>query len=170
MSKDPEHHHHDRRHARCLVVTVSDSRALETDTGGALVTELLRAHGHEVVGRKLVKDEVAAIRSATLVGVEDERVDAVVLTGGTGISPRDVTPEAILPMLDRVLPGFGEAFRQLSFSEVGTAGILSRATAGSVGTTLVFAVPGSPDACRLAVDKLIGPLLGHALAMMVPRR
>ena len=170
MSKNPEHHHHDHRKARCLVVTVSDTRTPATDTGGALVAELLQKHGHEVVGRKLTKDDVPAIRAATLAGVEDERVDAVVLTGGTGISPRDVTPEAILPMLERQLPGFGEAFRQLSVKEVGPAGILSRAVAGTVGTTFVFAVPGSPDACRLAVDELIGPLLGHALAMLIPRR
>jgi molybdopterin adenylyltransferase len=168
MSHDPGHHHHDLRDARCLVLTVSDTRTAASDTGGPTVVDLLRAHGHEVIGQQIVKDDLAAIRSATLVAIEDERVDAVVLTGGTGISPRDVTPEAILPMLDRVLPGFGEAFRQLSFADIGPAAMLSRACAGVVGTTLVFALPGSPAACRLGVEKLVGPVLGHALAMMSP--
>ena len=168
MSRDPKHHQGERR-ARCLVITVSDTRTSVSDTGGPLVADLLRSHGHEVVGQKLVKDDIAAIRSATLEGVEDKGVDAVLLTGGTGISPHDVTPEAILPLFDRSLPGFGEAFRQLSFAEIGPAAVLSRACGGAVGATLVFALPGSPDACRLGVDKLVGPLLSHALATLSPK-
>ncbi|MBI5510062.1 MAG: MogA/MoaB family molybdenum cofactor biosynthesis protein [Deltaproteobacteria bacterium] len=170
MSKNDEHHQHDATPACCLVVTVSDSRTLETDVGGAAVAAGLERHGHRVLARRLVKDEVAAIRAAVLAGIEDERVDAVVLTGGTGISPRDVTPEALQPMLDRHLPGFGELFRQLSFAAAGPVALLSRALAGVVGTTLVFALPGSPSACSLGTEQLIAPVLGHAVVMLDPPR
>ena len=145
----------------CCVVTVSDTRTLETDTGGALLAELLEAGGHEVLGREIVPDDVSAIRAACERALAEPRCGAVLLTGGTGVAPRDVTPEAVRPLFDRELPGFGELFRMLSWEEIGSAALVSRATAGMVGPSVVFALPGSRGAIRTAVTKLILPELGH---------
>jgi molybdenum cofactor biosynthesis protein B len=143
---------------------VSDSRTLETDTGGALVAELLAAHGHCVVSREIVRDESSAIQVALRAALRREGVDAVVLTGGTGIAPRDVTPESVEPLLERSIPGFGELFRMLSFQEIGSAALLSRALAGLACGRVVFVLPGSRGAVRLAMERLILPELGHLLA------
>jgi molybdenum cofactor biosynthesis protein B len=143
------------------VITVSDTRTLADDSGGALVCELLEAAGHEVALREIVKDEREAIRAALARALASADCAAVVLTGGTGISPRDVTPEAVEPLLERALPGFGELFRQLSFAEIGAAAMLSRALAGLARGKPVFALPGSRAAVRLALDRLILPELGH---------
>jgi molybdenum cofactor biosynthesis protein B len=143
------------------VLTVSDTRTLETDTGGALLGELLQAAGHPLVSRAVVPDEVEAIRRAALAALAAPDARALIVTGGTGAAPRDVTPEAIEPLLERVLPGFGELFRMLSWQEIGSAALLSRALAGLREGRVVFVVPGSRAALRLAMEKLILPELGH---------
>jgi molybdopterin adenylyltransferase len=143
------------------VLTVSDTRTLETDTGGALVAELLAAAGHPVVSRERVPDEPDAIRRAALAALESPGVRALVVTGGTGIAPRDVTPDTLEPLLERVVPGFGELFRALSFQEIGSAALLSRALAGLRAGRVVFVLPGSRGAVRLAMERLILPELGH---------
>jgi molybdenum cofactor biosynthesis protein B len=148
-------------HVPTAVVTVSDTRTLETDTGGALVAELLAAAGHPVVSRSVVRDEPDEIRRALEAALAEPEVRAVILTGGTGVAPRDVTPETVEPLLDRVIPGFGELFRMLSYEEIGSAALLSRALAGLRAGRVVFALPGSRGALRLALEKLILPELGH---------
>jgi molybdenum cofactor biosynthesis protein B len=151
---------------RVATVTVSDSRVGATDTGGALLRALVLAAGFSHDSHAIVRDEVSEIRAALERAVARERVDAVILTGGTGIGPRDVTLEAVEPLLACRLDGFGEAFRRLSWDQVGARSILSRAAAGVMSGRLVFALPGSPKAVQLAMDRIIAPLLEHALAML----
>jgi len=156
---------------RCYVLTVSDTRSIEDDRGGALLEELLEQAGHEVVGRRIVRDEASLIVDAievALDGIDDP--EAIIVTGGTGIAPRDRTPEAIGPLLTKELPGFGELFRQLSYEEVGPAAMLSRAFAGVIGRTLLFAVPGSVNAVRLATERLIAPEIAHMIRELRPER
>lgn len=162
----PSHHaHHHRQVAPedvpTAIVTVSDTRTLESDTGGQLVEELLHSAGQTVSGRRVVKDEPEAIRAALLAALADPGSRAVVFTGGTGIAPRDVTPDTVEPLLERVIPGFGELFRMLSYEDIGSAALLSRALAGLSGGKVVFVIPGSRGAVRLALEKLILPELGH---------
>ncbi len=155
------HRAHGPRNVPTQVITVSDTRTLESDTGGALVAELLSAGGHSVVSREVVRDDCAEIQAALGRALTHDAVRAVVLTGGTGISPRDVTPESVEPLLERVIPGFGELFRMLSFHEIGSAALLSRALAGLASGRVVFVLPGSRAAIRLALERLILPELGH---------
>ncbi len=166
--------HHHRRAAPSVVstaiVTVSDTRTLETDTGGALVETMLGEAGHPVSGRRIVPDEPDAIRGALVEALADESARAVVFTGGTGIAPRDVTPDTIEPALDRVIPGFGELFRMLSYEDIGSAALLSRGLAGLVDGKVVFVIPGSRGAVRLAMEKLILPELGHLAGEAVKTR
>ncbi len=143
------------------VITVSDTRTLETDRGGALVVELLEGAGHTIRSREIVADEPDAIRDAMERGLSDPQVRAIVLTGGTGVAPRDVTPDTVEPMLERVVPGFGEFFRALSFEEIGSAALLSRALAGLARGRVIFVLPGSRGAVRLALERLILPEIGH---------
>jgi molybdopterin adenylyltransferase len=162
----PSHHGHHHRQAApedvpTAVVTVSDTRDLASDTGGQLVEAMLREAGQSVVGRRIVKDEPAAIAEALSAALADPAVRAVIFTGGTGIAPRDVTPETIEPRLERVIPGFGELFRMLSYADIGSAALLSRALAGLAAGKVVFVIPGSRGAVRLALEKLILPELGH---------
>lgn len=145
----------------CAVLTISDTRTPETDSGGALLCELLRAAGHRVLQHRIVPDEVDAIRAAALAALGDAECRVLLMTGGTGIAPRDVTPEALRPLLDRELPGFGELFRSLSYQEIGSAALLSRALAGLRGEQVLFALPGSRGAIRTALEKLVLPELGH---------
>lgn len=149
--------------AAVRIIVVSSSRSLEDDRSGELIARLLKGAGHGVLGRELVDDDPVEIAEAVRRAAGDARVDALVLTGGTGLSARDLTPEALRPLLDREIEGFGELFRMLSFQEVGAAAMLSRALAGIVGTMPVFALPGSRAACRLAVESLILPELAHLL-------
>jgi molybdenum cofactor biosynthesis protein B len=145
------------------VVTISDTRTLDDDTGGALVANLLEGAGHIVISRSVVPDNRGQIVNAVLELASDPSVDAVITTGGTGIARRDVTPEAVSSIFDRELSGFGELFRMLSWNEIASAAMLSRATAGSIGSTAVFCVPGSRNAIRLAMEKLILPEIAHVV-------
>lgn len=146
------------------VLTVSTSRIGATDKSGPLLRGLLEAAGHHVAGHGIVVDDPAAIGAALDAALGDPAVQVVVLTGGTGISARDCTPAVVRPRLDRLLPGFGELFRLLSWQEIGSAAMLSDAVAGIAGGKPVFALPGSTGACRLAMEKLILPELGHLTA------
>jgi molybdenum cofactor biosynthesis protein B len=145
---------------RCGVITISDTRTPETDTSGAAIRSALSAAGHNVVRYAVLKDEPAQI--AQLVrDMEAEGCQVILTSGGTGISRRDSTFEAIDALLEKRLPGFGELFRMLSYSDIGPGAMLSRATAGCYGRALVFCMPGSTGAVRLALEKLILPELRH---------
>jgi molybdenum cofactor biosynthesis protein B len=149
---------------RCLIVTVSDTRTAETDKSGGLIRRLLEAHGHPVAGHRIVPDEFGRIVALLREAAGDPAVETVLLNGGTGIAARDVTVEAVRSLLDKELPGFGELFRYLSFTEdIGPAAMLSRAVAGTLGRKAVFAMPGSTGAVRLAMTRLILPELGHVM-------
>jgi molybdopterin adenylyltransferase len=141
------------------VLTVSDTRTLETDTSGALIFEKLSDAGHVVVAREIVPDDLAELRVKLVSWIADERVDVVVATGGTGITARDVTPDALAPLVTKPIPGFGELFRMLSYEDIGASTIQSRAEAALCKTTLVFLLPGSNGAVKLALDKIILPQL-----------
>jgi molybdenum cofactor biosynthesis protein B len=145
------------------VVTVSDTRSVADDTGGQLIVDLLEERGHIVAARTIVTDDVDKIVSAVLDMCGNPAISAVITTGGTGIARRDVTFEAVTSILDRSIDGFGELFRMLSYDEIGSAAMLSRATAGAIGSTAVFALPGSRNAIRLAMEKLILPELAHVV-------
>lgn len=156
-----EHKAHAPRAVRCLVCTVSDSKTEETDTSGRVLRDLLVAAGHEVRGYRLVRDEPAEVQAVLDAACADPAVQVVLFTGGTGITARDRTYEAVEARLERRLPGFGELFRMLSYQEIGPAAMLSRAQAGVCAGRVVFSLPGSPAACRLALERLILPELGH---------
>ena len=145
----------------CAVVTVSDTRTEETDRGGGAIVELLSRAGHAVAAKTIVPDDPDRVRGAVQAGVGAADVDAVITTGGTGITQRDGTYEVVSALLDKRIDGFGELFRALSFQEIGPAAMLSRACAGLAGGTIVISVPGSENAVRLAMTKLILPELGH---------
>lgn len=156
------------------VLTVSDTRTRATDTSGDLIEERLKAAGHRVAARVILKDDVDALRAQVRAWIEDPDIEAVISTGGTGLTRRDVTPEAVAPLITKPIPGFGELFRWLSYEEIGTATIESRACAGVAGDTLIFCLPGSTGACRLGMDKIILPQLNSTtapcnLAEMLPR-
>ncbi len=156
-----EHRQAARANVRVAVITISDTRTLATDSSGQLLVDAFIAGGYEIIERLIVPDEVQEIRAAVTRLVQAGVVDAIVTTGGTGIAPRDRTPEAIEGMIEVPLPGFGELFRMLSYQEIGPAAMLSRAFAGRVASTLVFCLPGSNNAIRLAVDKLLLAELRH---------
>jgi molybdopterin adenylyltransferase len=164
MSQTSEMHHRaaeERGPVRIAVVTVSDSRTEETDTNGRYLRERIAAAGHQLVGYRIVLDEpdqvVAALEQ--MAGAEGARI--VIFNGGTGVSKRDTTFDAISTRLGKTLPGFGELFRMLSWEQVGSAAMLSRAVAGVYGDSVVISTPGSPAAVRLAWEKLIEPELKH---------
>jgi molybdenum cofactor biosynthesis protein B len=164
------------RIARCAVLTISDTRTAETDTGGKLIREALTEAGHQVVDCVIVKDEPDQIKhqldawlaqpgqvAGAEAGAGAGAFDLIVTTGGTGISSRDTTIEVVERLLDKKLEGFGELFRMLSWDEVGPAAMLSRAVAGLAGDSLIFALPGSTNAVGLAMSKLILPELAHLI-------
>ena len=155
-----EHHAAAPRTVSVAVVTLSDSRSPADDRTGDTIVALLEAAGYSVAGRELVREDPPAIRAALEAALAGP-AQAVILNGGTGIAPRDSTPEIVAPLLECELPGFGELFRQLSFREIGAAAMLSRALAGVARGKLLFALPGSKAACRLALERLILPELGH---------
>jgi len=160
-----EHKQHAPTRLRFAIVTMSDSRSPAQDASGDLIASLAQAAGHEVGMRTLVKDDAASIRAAFERALASE-ADLVVGTGGTGFAPRDVTPDAVAPLLERAIPGFGELFRALSFQEVGSAAMASRAEAGIARGKPVFLLPGSTKACRLAMERLILPEAGHLVGLL----
>jgi molybdenum cofactor biosynthesis protein B len=141
------------------VVTVSDTRDLQTDTSGALIVESLAAAGHRIVERQLIRDELLALRALFARLRDEPAVQVVIATGGTGLTARDVTPEALEPLVSKPILGFGELFRSLSYAEIGASTIQSRATAALCEKTLFFVLPGSRNAVRLALEKIILPQL-----------
>jgi molybdenum cofactor biosynthesis protein B len=162
MSTVPESHRQQAPRAlRCAVLTVSDTRTLETDRGGQAVVEHLERGGHEIVARALVPDEPQALRETLGRWLTELDPHAILLTGGTGIGSRDLTWETLAELYTKTLPGYGELFRMLSYQEIGPAAMLSRATGGLVGSAVVLTMPGSPAAVKLAMEKLILPELGH---------
>lgn len=163
-----EAHHkaHAPSRVRCAVITASSTRTAEDDAAGRLLQDLLAEAGHPVAFYRVVPDDVAAIQAAVREAAEAARV--VLVTGGTGLAPTDVTVEAVTPLLDRRLPGFGELFRWLSYQEIGTAAILSRALAGVVEGRFVACLPGSPAGARLALEQVLLPELGHIVQQIGP--
>ena len=143
------------------MLTISDTRTEDTDSGGRAVVDLLTEGGHTVVGKMIVPDDPDWVRQAVEAQLADPNVQAVITTGGTGISSRDQTYEAISDILEKRVDGFGELFRALSYQEVGTAAILSRALAGTAKRKIIISIPGSENAVRLALTKLVLPELGH---------
>jgi molybdopterin adenylyltransferase len=157
-----EHKSHAPASVSAFVVTCSDSRDASRDESGKAIRALLEKHGHVVAGSKVIHDEPAEIRAA-LNEAQGTGARAVIFNGGTGIGRRDSTVETLEPMFEKRLPGFGEIFRALSFAEIGSPAMLSRACAGTVNGMVVFALPGSPNAVTVAMERLILPELGHAV-------
>jgi len=145
----------------CYVITVSDTRSEETDTSGRAIAELLKAAGHAVVGRAIVRDDPEQVRSTIERQLANPDVQVIIATGGTGITSRDGTYEAVSGLLHKRLDGFGELFRMLSYQDIGSAAMMSRACAGLAGGRIVASLPGSEAAVRLAMEKLLIPELGH---------
>lgn len=155
-------HSDGERQIRCFVATVSDTRTVETDKSGKLIKELILEKGHECIDHVIVKDEKQQIQELILDVVTENKVDAILLTGGTGISARDVTIEAVENIIEKEINGFGELFRMLSYQEdIGSSAMLSRAISGVVNGKVIFAMPGSTGAVKLAMNKLILPELHH---------
>jgi len=148
---------------KIAVISVSTTRGLADDKAGAWIKKQVKKEGHEVVIHQTVTDDIEAIKELTLHVTEKISPDAIIMTGGTGISPKDVTIEAVKPLFEKELTAFGTLFTQLSFEEIDSAAILSRATAGIIKNTIIFCMPGSIKACKLACNALIFPELGHIL-------
>lgn len=141
------------------VLTVSDTRSQAEDTSGQLLVDRLTASGHQLADRMLVPDDIYRLRAEVSRWVADPAIQVVLVTGGTGFTDRDSTPEALMPLFDKQIEGFGELFRQISFDEIGTATIQSRAVAGMANHTLIFCMPGSTNACGTAWDGILGEQL-----------
>ena len=164
MSESVEKHREaSPERVRVAVLTISDTRTPETDTGGNTIVELMREAGHEVSRREIVEDDAPRIEMVLQEFLADASVDAVITTGGTGISARDTTYEVVSRLIDKKLDGFGELFRMLSYEEIGAAAILSRAVAGAAGSKFVACLPGSTNAVRLAMKKLLVPEIPHVV-------
>jgi molybdenum cofactor biosynthesis protein B len=160
-----EHRARGARQVACAILTVSDTRTLETDSSGAMARDLLVQAGHRVVCHEILPDEPERVRARVGAWLEDGDVEAVVVNGGTGLAPRDTTYEAIVGLLEKRLDGFGELFRMLSFEQIGAAAMLSRAVAGVARGTVVVSMPGSTAAVELAMSKLVVPELGHMVKL-----
>ncbi len=146
---------------RCYVLTISDTRIVSTDTSGRAIAELLEANGHQVSGRGIVRDDPEAIRAAIAQQLDDASAQVIITTGGTGITSRDSTYEVVCNLIEKRLDGFGELFRMLSYEAIGPAAMLSRACAGTASGKIIVSLPGSENAVRLAMNKLLLPELGH---------
>ena len=151
---------------RCYILTVSDTRTPETDTSGRAIRDLLEGAGHVVSGHDVEKDDPDRITVRLRERLADSATQVIISTGGTGISARDGTFEAVAAMFEKRLDGLGELFRMISFEEIGAAAMLSRATAGTVGRKAIFALPGSEKAVRLAMTRLVIPELGHVVQQL----
>ncbi|CAN5269465.1 molybdenum cofactor biosynthesis protein MoaB [soil metagenome] len=162
MSESVEKHREAApEHVRVAILTISDTRTPENDTGGDVIQELMEEAGHEITGRSIVKDEPSSIRTTLVDLLANSGVDAIITTGGTGIAARDTTYEVVNRMIEKKLDGFGEIFRMLSYEEIGAAAVLSRAVAGAVGAKFIASLPGSRNGVRLAVEKLLVPEISH---------
>src|SRR5262245_54229548 len=156
------------------VLTVSDTRTLETDTSGKYIIDRLTEVGHRIVARAIVKDGELVIRAQLAQWIADPGVDVIIATGGTGVTPRDVTPEALAPLVSKAIPGFGELFRWISYEEIGSSTVQSRADAALCGQTYVFLLPGSTSGVRTGIEKILIPQLDHRqkpcnFVMLLPR-
>ncbi len=149
----------------CAIVTISDSRTIETDTSGQLIRSLLSGSGHQVSHYEILPDEPDRIVAA-IAQLSSQPIDILLFNGGTGIAPRDTTYEAIASLLEKTLPGFGEIFRMLSFAQVGSRAMASRAIAGTIGHQVVFSMPGSSKAVKLAMEQLILPEMVHLVKQL----
>ena len=158
-----EHRAHSPASVACFVLTVSDTRTLATETSGRTIADLLAGAGHTVVDRQIVKDDPDAVQQIIRGALTHDQVRAIITTGGTGVSRRDSTLEAVTALFEKRLDGFGELFRMLSFEEIGSAAMLSRATAGVAQGRVLFMLPGSEAAVRLGMTRLILPELGHVV-------
>lgn len=158
------HHGNSPRGVRVAVLTVSDSRTRDTDESGPLVRALAEAAGHSVIASRIVADAPDAVRTAIEDWLGDVRCEAILITGGTGISARDRTYESVVALLDRRIDGYGELFRSLSFQDIGARAMISRAVGGVARGRPLFTMPGSPAAVRLAMESLILPALGHVVS------
>jgi molybdenum cofactor biosynthesis protein B len=161
-----EHKERGKRSIRCFVVTVSDTRDESTDTSGQTIKSLLSGEGHQTNGYRIVKDEAAQIEAQLNEALASESVDAVIVNGGTGIAPRDGTFEVVNRFLEKKLDGFGEIFRYLSYLDIGSAAIMSRAAAGTARGKVLISLPGSKGAVSLAMEKLILPELRHMVSQL----
>jgi len=166
MSVAEHHRSYSPASVACFVLTVSDSRTLQTDTSGRAIATLLEAAGHRVTGRQIARDEPADVAGIVRGVLAAGDTQVVITTGGTGIARRDSTYEALVTLFDKELDGFGELFRRLSFDAIGPAAMLSRATAGVISGRAVFLLPGSEHAVRLAMERLILPELGHIVGQL----
>jgi molybdenum cofactor biosynthesis protein B len=161
-----EHKAKGKRSIACFVVTVSDTRDETTDTSGQLIKSLLAAENHQLTGYRIVKDEPEQIAALLRDALNQKEVEAIIVNGGTGISPRDGTYEVIVKLLEKRLDGFGEIFRFLSYQDIGSAAIMSRAVAGSAQGKVLISLPGSKGAVGLAMEKLILPELRHMVSQL----
>ncbi|PSB02122.1 MogA/MoaB family molybdenum cofactor biosynthesis protein [Merismopedia glauca] len=150
----------------CAVITVSDSRSQDNDKSGQSIRELLLLAGHQIGFYEIIKDEPSQIRARLDTICRDSTIQAIIFNGGTGIAPRDRTYETLEPLLEKVLPGFGEIFRFLSYQEIGSRAIASRAIAGTYQNRVIFSIPGSTTAVKLAMEKLILPELAHLVRLV----
>lgn len=162
------------RPLRVAVLTVSDTRDETTDKSGALLVDRLRTAGHTLAAKAIVRDDIYAIRAIVSGWIADSNVEVVLTTGGTGLTGRDGTPEAVAPLLDKEIDGFGELFRTISYDEIGPSSFQSRCVAGVANATYIFCLPGSSNACATGWDKLIAPQLDFRtrpcnLAELIPR-
>lgn len=156
-----EHRHTAPTSVSMSIITLTDSRSREEDTTGQMIYQMLSDAGHQVTDPEIIPEDRPAMTLGLERVLEDDRIQGVILNGGTGVASRDITPEVVRPFLDKELPGFGELFRHLSYQEIGSAALLSRALAGIARKKVIFVLPGSRNACRLALEKLILPELGH---------
>ena len=156
-----EHREKSPQQISCAVITVSDTRTLADDKSGAEIVRQLESAGHNITERKILKDELIEIRQLVEQLSQNDDIEVILITGGTGIAPRDQTPEAVKPLFTKELPGYGELLRMLSYEEIGAAAMLSRAVGGIVDKTVVLTTPGSTAAVRLAMEKLVLPEIGH---------
>jgi molybdenum cofactor biosynthesis protein B len=145
----------------CAVITVSDSRTMETDESGSVIIEKLNSNGHQVVDYRIVHDNISEIKGAITANLENVEVKVIICNGGTGIAKRDVTIEAVSAFMEKKIEGFGEFFRHLSYEEIGIAALMSRAVGGVAFGKIILCLPGSSGAVRLAMDKVILPQIGH---------
>jgi molybdenum cofactor biosynthesis protein B len=155
------HKHHAPRHVTVAILIMSTTRALKDDASGNWIRERLEADGHQVVDHQVIPDDPDTIAETVATIVQEMRPDVLLTSGGTGITPKDVTIETIRPMFEKELTAFSALFSRLSMEEIGSAAMMSRATAGVIGSTAVFCMPGSLPACKLACQRLIFPELGH---------